>query len=406
MISDVLSGIPGLICYQDDILVYGENELQHHERLHNVLQRLKSVGLKLNRDKCKFAVNELEFLGHRISGKGISPSPEKVAALSDMPLPTSADSLRSFLGMAAYLGQRYVPNFSSLCQPLWSLLKETPFAWNDDARSAFYEVRQQLATPVTLAYYDNQKATTLAVDAGPNGLGATITQEGCLVACASRKLTDTESRYSQIEKEFLAIVFGVHRFRSLLIGQHFTVTTDHKPLLPFFRRQIDTLPLRIQRWILTLQPFDFQVVHIPGKNNSVADGLSRNPASLSSFPEETVEYTVCFILNKIPLDLRRVAEESKADPTCEQLIRSIDTGKWTNSAKKTFSKLFSHRHELSTKESNGLYIICWGDRVYLPLSLREPALQQAHQSHFGVQKMKETLRAYVWWEHMSSDCEE
>ena len=340
VISELFSDIQGLICYQDDILVFGENDLQHHERLCAVLQRLKSVGLKLNRDKCKFAVSEVDFLGHRISSTGISPSPDKVAALSDMPLPTTADSLRSFLGMAVYLGQRYVPRFSSLCQPLWSLLKKTPFSWTDEASAAFYEVRRQLATPVTLTYYDNQKSTILAVDAGPHGLGATITQEGKLVACASRKLSDTETRYSQIEREFLAIVYGVHRFRSLLIGQHFTVTTDHKPLLPFFKRQVDTLPLRIQRWILTLQPFDFQVDFITGKSNNVADGLSRNPTSSTTFPEETVEYTVCFILKQVPLDLRRVAEELKADPMCEQLIHSIDSGRWSSAVRQQLPELF------------------------------------------------------------------
>ena len=145
-----------MICYLDDILVYAESATQHHERLLAVLQRLKSVGLKLNRSECKFAVSEVEFLGHCISAKGISPSPSKVAALSEMPLPTVPDNLRSFLGMAAYLGQRYVPNFSSLCQPLWTMLKDTSFAWNDEARTAFYEVRRQLAAPVTLAYYDNR----------------------------------------------------------------------------------------------------------------------------------------------------------------------------------------------------------------------------------------------------------
>ena len=405
VISDLFSGISGVVCYQDDILIYGQDEKQHQERLHVVLERLKAVGLKLNRDKCKFGVDELDFLGHHISSKGISPSPEKVKSLSEMPIPMTADSLRSFLGMAAYLGQRYVPNFSSLCQPLWSLLKANTFAWTEEARAAFYEMRKQLATPVTLAYYNNQKATVLAVDAGPHGLGATITQEGKLVACASRKLSDTETRYSQIEREFLAIVYGIHKFRSLLLGQRFKVTTDHKPLLPFFRRQIDTLPLRIQRWILTLQPYDFEVEFINGKNNSIADGLSRNPASIDSFPEENVEYTVCFILKQAPLDLKRIAEEMKSDRMCNQLIRSVNTGRWTLSMRRAFAKLFARRNELSCKESSGLHIVCFGDRVYVPSSMRQSILQQAHQSHLGVQKMKEILRAYVWWEDMRTDIE-
>ena len=116
LISQVLSDLPGHICYQDDILIYAEKEEEHDSRLRAILDRLRSVGLKLNKSKCTICVSELEFLGHRLSANGIAPSPDQVAALSTMPRPNTADSLRSFLGMATYLGQRFVPNFSSMCQ--------------------------------------------------------------------------------------------------------------------------------------------------------------------------------------------------------------------------------------------------------------------------------------------------
>ena len=118
LISHVLSDLPCHICYQDDILIYAENEEEYDLRLRAILDRLCSVGLKLNKSRCMIYISELQFLGHRLSANGIAPSPDKVAALSTMPRPNTVDSLHSFLGMATCLGQCFVPNFSSMCQPL------------------------------------------------------------------------------------------------------------------------------------------------------------------------------------------------------------------------------------------------------------------------------------------------
>ena len=404
-ISELLSGLPGVICYQDDVLVFGSNREEHDVRLQRVLEKFRSSGLKLNKSKCKIAVTELEFLGHRLTSQGISPSPDKVSALLNMPRPETRDSLRSFMGMATYVGQRFVPGFSSLCKPLWEMLSDKgAFSWCEASIQAFNKVRDSLSKPITLAFFDNQSPIVLAVDASSTGLGATISQNGNFVACASRKLTGTESRYSQIEREFLALVFGMHRFRSLLIGQKFTVTTDHKPLLPFFRRSMDSIPLRIQRWMLALQPFDFHIEFISGKENCVPDGFSRNPVSFESYPEESAEYTVCFVLTSLPISLRQVAEETASDPTCRLLIEAIQSG-WHKSYKRTLPLFYQHRHELALKESSGLCIVTRGARVFLPESLRGIVLQQSHLSHAGIQKTKESLRAYVWWKGMAKDIE-
>ena len=151
-----------------------------------------------------------------------------------MPRPNNADSLHSLLGMATYLGQRFVHNFCSLCQPLWELLSQPKFEWTEFTAKAYSAVLNAISMPVTLAYFDNTQPVTLAVNVSPTGLGAAILQNDKLVVCASRKLTDTKSRHSQIECEFLAIVFGIHCFCQLLFGHCFNVATDHKPLLSFF----------------------------------------------------------------------------------------------------------------------------------------------------------------------------
>ena len=185
LISQVLSDLPGHICYQDDILIYAENEEEHDSWLHAILDRLRSVGLKLNKSKCKICISELKFLGHHLSANGIVPSPDKVAALSTMPRPNTVDSLHSFLGMATYLGQCFVPNFSSMCQPLCSLLSQPCFKWTESATAAYFAVQDAISKPVTLAYFENTQPVTLTIDTNPTGLRATILQNGWLVVCAS-----------------------------------------------------------------------------------------------------------------------------------------------------------------------------------------------------------------------------
>ena len=168
-------------------------------------------------------MTELEFLGHLLSHRGIAPSPDKVSALKTMPFIQALEILcvRSWewprtLDSASF--QTSHPYVS-----LWALLRQSTLSWDANSNEAFCKIREALSKPITLAYFDNQAPIVLAVDASPCGLGATISQNGKLVACASRKLSDAESRYSQIEREFLALVFGVHRFRSMLIGQKFIV---------------------------------------------------------------------------------------------------------------------------------------------------------------------------------------
>ena len=243
-----------------------------------------------------------------------------------MPRPNTVDSLRSFLGMATYLGQRFVPNFSSMCQPLWSLLSQPRFKWTESATAAYFTVRDAISKPVTLAYFDNTQPVTLTIDASPTDLGATILQNERLVACASCKLTDTESRYSQIEREFLTIMFGVHRFRQLLLGHPFAITTDHKPLLSFFKKPIDSLPLRIQRWMLSLQSFNFTIDFIAGRDNCLADSLSCNPLQKESCAKEQAEYTVCFLLTSTPISLPQVAQHTATDATLQRLVKAIHGG--------------------------------------------------------------------------------
>ena len=176
--SELLTDLPGVICYQDDVLVYGKDESEHDQRLRSVLDRFRSSGIKLNKAKCKIGVKELDFMGHHLSNQGISPSLDKVSALASMPRPETSDALRSFLGMAVYIGQRFVPNFSSICQPLWSLLSKHPFTWDKESDQAFRNVRAAISKPTTLVYFNDRLPIVLAVDASPCGLGATISQDG------------------------------------------------------------------------------------------------------------------------------------------------------------------------------------------------------------------------------------
>ena len=268
--------------YIDDILVSGKDEQEHLEKLETVLTKLEEAGLRLKRAKCSFLVPSVEYLGFKISKE---PTAGKIKAVKSSPAPTNVSQLRSFLGVVNYYG-KFLPDLSTLLAPLYSLLqKDAKWNWSEKQQKAFEEVKTLLTSDRILVHYDPDKELVLACDASPYGVGAVLSHrnaDGCdrPIAFASRTLAPAERKYSQLEKEGLAIVFGVKRFHSYLFGRCFTITSDHKPLRYLFKENSATPPLasaRIQRWALTLGGYDYTIEYKPGESHSNADFLSRLP---------------------------------------------------------------------------------------------------------------------------------
>ncbi|KAK2713127.1 hypothetical protein QYM36_011729 [Artemia franciscana] len=210
------------------------------------------------------------------------PDPRKVRALKEMRIPSTKDELQTVLGMMNYLA-RYIPNLSSLNQPLRKLANQREFKWKEEHNSAFTNIKESICD--SLSFLDPTSGNIeLQVDASKFGLGATILQNGKTESFASRSLNRTEQNYSQIEKELYAILFDCLHYHQYLYGQKFIVVSDHKPLQVVLNRPISKSSPRLQRMLLKIQPYDFTVIFHPGKEIPVADAQSR-----LHLPEEDTE---------------------------------------------------------------------------------------------------------------------
>ena len=410
ILSDILCNVPNTYMFFDDILIATASEEEHRQILAKVFQALSDHGVTLNYEKCKFACDKIEFLGHILSKEGISPSPGKVSDVAQMDLPPTREKLRSFLGMASWLGQKFVPHFASLAAPLWDLVNpKNPFLWTEQLRESFFLLRKAIVDIATLSWFDFKKTTVIYADASGDGLGCCLTQDDKPIAYASRRLTPIEQRYSVIEREFLAIVFALKKFRRLILFSPCEVRTDHRPIIGLLDKKIDSLPFRIQRWILFVQGFDVHFAYFPGSSNKLADALSRNPSpqaidQTEISDEEDAECTICFIARSLPLDLKQVALSTVDDEVLQEVLEAVECN-WP--AK--YSKLipyYSFRDELSVKHNGELSVLFKGSRVVLPSSLRQEFIQQVHEGHLGSTKMKEVIRRCAYWPGFSNDIDE
>ena len=363
----ILRGIPNVCVYIDDILITGESEQEHLKTLDKVLTRLGEAGLKLKRQKCFFMQSSVEYLGHTISAEGLRPTQEKVRAVTEAPNPRSVSQLRSFLGLVNYY-QKFLPNLSSTLAPLHRLLrKNSTWTWGPEQQKAFKEAKSQLTSSCLLVHFDPDRELILACDASPYGVGAVLSHrmdDGSEkpIAFASRSLAPAEKRYAQLDKEGLAIVFGVRKFHQYLLGRHFTILSDHKPLEHLFS---ETRPVpamasaRIQRWALTLSAYDYSISYKPGADHINADVLSRLPLpeapSDIPIPGETI-----LLLDTLqgPVTATQIKHWTDRDPLLSSVRKMVLQG-WHFSNDEQL-RPFSHRKdELSVQDG----CILWGSRV-------------------------------------------
>ena len=284
IIRQTICDLNGVINMSDDILVHGEDQAEHDKNLRAVLTRLRDKGLSLNRNKCEFNKKKVAFYGYVFSSDGISPDPRKVHDIKEAPKPESPDEVSSLLGLVNYCS-RFIHNLATITRPLRDLTKKSiPWKWESKHEEAFNKLKQSIMSDQIMAYYDPKKETELLVDASPVGLGAILAQVDAkgqtIVAYASRSLTPTEQRYSQTEREALAITWACLHFHLYVFGSRFTVLTDHKPLVPIFSKRTSTPPARIEKWLMRLQMYDMTIQYRPGSDNP-ADYMSRHPCTTS-----------------------------------------------------------------------------------------------------------------------------
>ena len=254
------------VLYIDDVVVYARTVDQHLSRLEEVLRRLRKAGLKLKPSKCKLLSRRVEFLGHIVSEQGVEVDPAKVAKIRDWPMPQNLRAVRSFVGLCAYY-RRFVPEFSTICKPLFLLTqKGQPFVWGDAQQVAMDHMKQLLMSAPILGYPQPTGMYVLDTDASNVGIGAVLSQvqdgEEKVICYASKVLNKAQRNYCVTRRELLAIVEFVKQFHHYLYGAKFLVRTDHAALYWLLRKKDPEG--QMARWIALMQAYDMVVQHRPG----------------------------------------------------------------------------------------------------------------------------------------------
>lgn len=414
-ISSLLKDLAGTVVVMDDILVYGKDMKDHDQNLQAAMQTIRASGLKLNKDKCQFRKTEINYFGHIIGKDGIKPDTEKVRAIAELPSPTNISELRQRIGMINYLG-KFLPDLSTTIHPINSLLKsDTMWTWGEAQENAFNKVKGMLISAPVLAYYDATRPTVVSADASSYGLGGALLQEhneGLRpVAFCSRTLTETERRYSQIEKECLASVWACERFGRYLQGMdRFVLQTDHKPLVPLINTyDLDKAPVRCQRLLMRLMKFNPEAVHVPGKQLIVADTLSRNPLQdcIVSDTEHEVKAYVQAVLETRPITkdrLNMIREATSNDNILQTVIRYTINGWPSDVSCLPHNLLKYHTARAHLSEVSGL--LMHDDRIVIPITMQKTVLSQIHAGHQGLTKCRKRANMSVWWPGVGRDIAE
>ena len=227
----VLQGLPGVVCYLNDIIITGKDKQEHLNNLEQVLSRVQEYGFLVRKEKCFFMQDSVEYLGHIVSKNGIQILPKKVEAIVEMPQPKDQKDLRAFLGMGNHYG-KFMSNLSDLCATLNGLLQKTAkWRWSKECEETVHKIKDKLGSAKGLVHFNPSLPIVLAADASSVSIGAVIfhrypdgTEKA--IAHASKTLTLSEKNYSQIEREALALIYGVKKFHQYLWGREFTQQTD------------------------------------------------------------------------------------------------------------------------------------------------------------------------------------
>ncbi|XP_073807553.1 uncharacterized protein [Danio rerio] len=288
LITTVLAGVAGCNAYLDDVVIYSSEWPEHMSQLKTVFQRLANANLTLNLAKCEFAQATITYLGKRVGQGQVRPVEAKVTAIAEFPTPNTRRQLRRFLGMAGYY-RGFCKNFSSVVTPLTNLLSPSrQFKWSSECQHAFESIKALLCEAPVLMAPNFEKPFKMEVDASAVGAGAVLLQEDKEgidhpICYFSRKFNKHQLNYSTIEKEALALLLALQYFE-VYVGSSSTpvvIYTDHNPLV--FLSRMYNQNQRLMRWSLIIQSYNLEVRHKKGKENIVADTLSRPDTSLPCF---------------------------------------------------------------------------------------------------------------------------
>ena len=407
-IENALKGIPRTSVKIDDILVTGQNDEDHLKNLASVFNVLEEIEATINKRKCKFFADEIEYVGFIINENGLRTNPEKVKAMVELPEPTCLKQVQSFLGGINYYS-KFIPNMAEIAKPLYHLIENnTIWNWAHKEQYAFDSLKSSLTRAPLLVLYDPKLPLNVACDASQYGVGAVLSNvyPGGIekpIAFASRSLNKHEVNYSQVDKEGASVIFAMKKFNQYLLGNHFTIITDNKAIKKIFDPTTELSPIaaaRLVRWALILNQYDYKIEFKHTKEHCNADMLSRLPRAIESeLPVDNLIYTIQIATLPVTADLIR--DHTDKDEILTRVITYLQEGKWPDNIDDNLQPYYKKRDEISIEDG----MLLWGLRVILPISLKDITLQELHHEHPGIIRMKALSRIHVWYPTIDSDIE-
>ena len=418
-IHEALEGLDGVFSIADDVLVMGqgntpdEAEREHDRHLLALMNRSVACNLKWNPKKIQFKLSKVTFMGNVFTEEGVSPDPNKIKAITDMPTPKDKAAVQRFCGMINYLSS-FCPNLAYITKPLYDLMKQdSVFLWSATHDTAFNHSKALIATAPCLAYFDSLRKVILQVDASQEGLGGALLQPNDddklqPVAFTSCKLRPNEEKWAQIEKECLAIVSACDKWDQWLYGLDVTVHTDHQPLGTIFKKPLHAAPRRLQRMMLRLQRYKLHVVYKKGSSLKLADTLSRahlnttNDSRQTNFEVFRISLGNSFTPTDISTRTLSVTKSATAQDTSLQSLIELITSGWPPLKSQIPTSLWpywTYRDELSVNDG----VVYKGSQMLIPKEMRNNILQKVHVAHFGAESNIRMCKDFLFWPGMAND---
>jgi hypothetical protein len=386
-IHEVLRGLDFVFPFIDDVLCASENTTQHKEHLRIVLSRLEENGITINPAKCHFGLPEVQFLGNTVSQEGIKPPQHKVQAITDYTKPSNVEELRRFLGMLNFY-REHIPNAAAIQAPLNAYLHntkkrdKTAIVWNSETEKAFSDCKKSIVNAVLLAHPAHEATLALFCDASDIAAGAVLQQyyneQWQPLGYFSKKFSTAQKNYSTYDRELLAVYMALKHFRKTFEGRHLIIFTDHKPLTyAMSKTQTANETPRRTRQLSFISEFTTDIRHISGKDNIVADALSR--IETISCPQ-TITYA-------------DIAAAQERDSNTSQIISE-------NSSNTSIKKISIPNTDLELYcDTSTPYV-----RPYIPTECRKQIFNIIHDvSHPGTRTTRKLITQKYYWPSMNTD---
>lgn len=413
----IMKDLTNIITYIDDCLIHSRTPREHHGHLEDALMRLREHGLKINLDKCTIATRKIQYLGHQISGQGVSPGMDKAAAVSQASPPSNVKQVRSFVGLCNYF-RGFIPNFAVTAAPLFKLTRADT-QWEggklpEDARQAFYALQKSISSKPILAFPTKDGQLRLYTDAAlgdanaEGGLGAALMQmqngKERVIAYASRRLIKHEKNYPAFLVELQAATWACEQFAVYLTGRRFVILTDHKPLVRLATVHTKTFN-RLQLKMTDMFP---EIQHVKGKDNPVADFLSRYDglAKIQEQPKERVEQIDVASVDMSPF---RVTHLQAQDPEMQRILTILQADANATRPRKLEGlsrpvALIDGVLVVEVPSRAGMLGAGSGLRIWTPKPLQAEVVREAHKGtvagHGGIHRTAERLKGTFWWSNM------